>query len=219
MQRHVIAGWPQIALAYLENPKGHDARIGLVQYLQDHRWAEPLAADYYDVMVETLGVMHFDFAVEDQVARKRHAQLEDVALTLPEDVNPELLDSLLQELPRQAADFTAAIQRLTTEEGSLADVEVAQRVAHTLKGAANTVGVPGVANLTHYLEDILLALTQFQTLPNTMLNQALIYRRLLEMMNEHWWASVNHRLPKPPHLQEVLDWANFDAAGVWMSIS
>ncbi len=217
-QRHVIAGWPQTALAYLDNPQNHDARIELVQYLQDSRWLEPLADDYREAMVETLGVIQLDIAEEDQVSRKRHAQLEDVALTLPEDVNPELLDSLLQELPRQAADFTAAVQRLTTAEGSLADVEVAQRVAHTLKGAANTVGVPGVANLTHYLEDILLALTQFQTLPNTMLNQALINAAdCLEMMNE---TLVGISEPPPPEellqvLQEVLDWANFiDAAGV-----
>ncbi len=217
-QRHVIAGWPQIALAYLEHPQAHDARIELVQYLRDPRWLEPLSDEHCDILVDTLGVLQLDIIEDEATPRKRHAQLEDVTLTLPEDVNPELLDSLLQELPRQAADFTAAIQRLTTAEGSLANVEVAQRVAHTLKGAANTVGVPGVANLTHYLEDILLALSQFETLPNAMLNEALINAAdCLEMMNE---ALVGVSEPSPPEeflrvLQEVLDWANFiDPAGV-----
>src|SRR5690606_12371428 len=31
----------------------------------------------------------------------------------------------------------------------------AQRMAHTLKGAGNVVGVPGIANLMHYTEDLL----------------------------------------------------------------
>ncbi len=210
-QRQVIAGWPHVALAYLENPYDHSARTKLVLYLQDHRWLQPLSDDIRDTLVESLGVIEVDEAEQNQEPRKRHAELDDIALNLPEDVNPALLDSLLQELPRQAADFTDAIQRLTTTEGTLADVEIAQRVAHTLKGAANTVGVPGVANLTHHLEDILLALTQRQTLPNAFLNQALVNAAdCLELMNETL-AGVSAP-PSPDEilnvLQEVLDWAN-----------
>ncbi len=157
-------------------------------------------------------MIEVDETEHSQEPRKQYATLDDIVLTLPEDVNPDLLDSLLQELPRQAADFTAAIQRLTTDEGTLDDVELAQRVAHTLKGAANTVGVPGVANLTHYLEDILLALNQRQILPNALLNQVLINASdCLEMMNETL-AGVSEP-PAPDKilnmLQEVLDWANF----------
>ena len=209
-QRQVIAGWPHAALAYLGNPYAHDTRSGLVRYLQDDRWLEPLGHDLRDILVENLGVIEVDAAEVNLEPGKFHVELDDIALTLPDDVDPALLDSLLQELPRQVADFTAAIQRLTTAEGCLTDVEVAQRVAHTLKGAANTVGVPGIANLTHYLEDILLALTQRQTLPNTRLNETLINAAdCLEMMNEAL-AGVSNA-PSPDAmvsvLQEVLNWA------------
>lgn len=209
--RQIIAGWPHMALIYLENPYHPDTRSDFVRYLQDDRWLQPLSEDSRENLMESLGVIETDNVEQSQAPRKRHAELDDIALTLPEDVNPALLDSLLQELPWQAADFSAAIQRLTTAEGTLADVETAQRVAHTLKGAANTVGVPGVANLTHYLEDILLALTQRQTLPNHLLNQSLINAAdCLEMMNETL-AGVS--APPAPEemlnvLQEVLDWAN-----------
>ena len=157
-------------------------------------------------------MIEVDAIVTHQESRKRQVDLDDIVLLLPEDVNPELLDSLLHELPRQAADFSAAVQRLTTAEGSLADVATAQRVAHTLKGAANTVGVPGVANLTHYLEDILLALAQRQCLPNAQLNETLINAAdCLEMMNETL-AGVSEP-PEPDAilnvLQTILDWANF----------
>ena len=46
---------------------------------------------------------------------------------------------------------------MATGQGSVKDVERAMRAAHTLKGAANTVGVRGIANLTHHIEDILVA--------------------------------------------------------------
>ncbi len=183
-----------------------------MQYLQDERWLQPLSNDLRDALVESLGEIEVDEEEHSQEPRKRHAGLEDIELKLPADVDPALLDSLLQELPRQAADFTDAIQRLTTAEGTQADVEIAQRVAHTLKGAANTVGVPGIANLTHYLEDILLALTQRQALPNTFLNQALINAAdCLEVMNETLMGVSDPPAPEEPLnvLQKVLDWANF----------
>jgi chemotaxis protein histidine kinase CheA/ActR/RegA family two-component response regulator len=211
-QRQVIAGWPHVVLAYLENPYAHGTRTGLAQYLRDDRWLQPLSDDLEDALVESLGVIEANATEDSQEPRKRHAELDDIALTLPEDVNPALLDSLLQELPRQAADFTAAIQRLTTAAGSPADVAMAQRVAHTLKGAAHTVGVPGIANLTHYLEDILLALTQRQILPNAMLNETLINAAdCLEMMNETLAGASDPPAPDTVLnvLQEVLDWANF----------
>ncbi|MDH3644261.1 MAG: response regulator, partial [Gammaproteobacteria bacterium] len=152
-----------------------------------------------------------DVGPEEQDSRPRHAQLEDISLTLPEDVNPELLDSLLQELPQQAADFSAAIQHLSSGEGALDDVESAQRLAHTLKGAANTVGVPGVAHLTHHLEDILLALAKHGTLPTPVLNQTLTRAAdCLEAMSETL-AGMGESPPEAETLgvlQEVLDWAN-----------
>ncbi len=49
--------------------------------------------------------------------------------------------------------FSVAIER--AQAGSLEDLAQAQRVAHTLKGSANTVGVRGIASLTHRLEDLL----------------------------------------------------------------
>ncbi|HYP67213.1 MAG TPA: response regulator, partial [Thiobacillaceae bacterium] len=115
----------------------------------------------------------------------------------------------LQELPGQTAELSAAIQRLAGGQGVLQDVEVAQRIAHTVKGAGNTVGVRGIANLTHHMEDIMLALSKHQTLPNRPLAEALLTAAdCLETMSE---ALVG--LSAPPAqarevLQTILDWAN-----------
>ncbi len=217
-QRQIVTGWPAPVLGYLQGFHILGLRDVLVQYLQDSRWPHPLSDEDGAALSEALIVTRFDIGEEEQSPRQRHAQLEDISLAIPEDVNPELLDGLLQELPRQAADFSASIQRLANHEGALADVDTAQRVAHTLKGAANTVGVSGVANLTHHLEDILLALAKYHTLATQMLSQTLTNAAdCLEAMSETLVG-----MSGPPAevealsvLQEVLDWANLiDQEGI-----
>ena len=217
-QRQIVSVWPVPVLGYLQGLHESGSRVALVQYLQDSRWLQPLSQEDGTALIEALAVTSLDLGEEEQESRQRHAQLEDISLMPPEDVNPELLDSLLQEMPLQAADFSAAIQRLTSGEGTRADVDAAQRVAHTLKGAANTVGIPGVANLTHHLEDILLALSQHDSLPTQALNQILINAAdCLEAMSETLVG-----MSEPPSereilgvLQAVLDWANLiDREGI-----
>ena len=84
-------------------------------------------------------------------------QRKAFSLNKPEDVPEELFDSLLQDLPEQTAEFSFAVQNLTRHD-YLEQLKVSKRIAHTLKGAGNTVGIQGLANLTHHIEDILDAL-------------------------------------------------------------
>lgn len=53
------------------------------------------------------------------------------------------------------------------------NLAAAQRIAHTLKGAANTVGVRGIANLTHRLEDLLELLGRQEAVPDAQAARAL----------------------------------------------
>ncbi len=217
-QRQVMAGWPAPVLSYLQEFRDLSQREALVQYLQDPRWPQPLSPADGATLLEALVVTHIDAGEEEEEPRPRHAQLEDIALTIPKDVSPELLDGLLQDLPRQAADFSAAVQRLTSGEGTLVDMDAAQRVAHTLKGAANTVGVAGIANLTHHLEDILLTLAKHEMLPTQALNHTLIEAAdCLEAMSETL-CGLSEPQPEEERLgvlQAVLDWANLiDREGI-----
>jgi chemosensory pili system protein ChpA (sensor histidine kinase/response regulator) len=127
----------------------------------------------------------------------------------------EVLDGLLQDLPGQTAEFSKSVEALVGGGGA-DDVEVAQRIAHTVKGAANTVGVAGLANLTHHLEDILLALGKHGVMPGRGLSEVLVRAAdCLESMGE----SLLGQSPPPEDaletLQSVLDWANtIDHEGV-----
>ncbi len=209
-----LAEFPQRVRAYLAAPADRSAASALVEALfNGGDWMKPEPA-WATALEAALPRVQLVAAV----AQTRVTTVEpvDVSLAIPPDINPELLEGLLSELPVQSADFAAAMQRLASGAGSMHDLEVAKRAAHTLKGAANTVGVRGIANLTHYLEDILIALTQRSRLPTRALAETLINAAdCLEAMSE----AVQGAAPAPDDaldvLQQVLAWANLiDRAGV-----
>jgi chemosensory pili system protein ChpA (sensor histidine kinase/response regulator) len=193
---------------YLESPYDLERAAALAALLTDSRLAVPLDATGATALVQDLSHPAFTHLEIDGPVRPQIANPDDVSLALPEDANPELVDALLHELPQQAEELSAALQRLASA-GSLEDVTVAQRIAHTIKGAGNTVGVRGLAELTHQLEDILLALAKHETLPSPELTQTLIAASdCLQGMAEALQGTAPPPADCLPVLQEVLDWAN-----------
>lgn len=85
---------------------------------------------------------------------------DDIALSV-ERADPELLASMLHDAPTQLeklyrlldAHRDAAGRCERPPPGSLVE---AQRVAHTLKGSGNIIGLPGIARVAHRLEDVLI---------------------------------------------------------------
>lgn len=149
-----------------------------------------------------------DSELEEGSKRPRVATAEDVSLELPEDVESDLFEIMLEELPEQTAQFSEAVQNLIAG-GTLEDVKVAQRMAHSLKGAGNTIGIKGIANLTHHLEDILIKFSKQKILPTrtlslTMMNVVDCLEGMGEALNGNGTPPEDARVV----LQEVLDWAN-----------
>ncbi|MFC1684064.1 response regulator [Pseudomonadota bacterium] len=200
--------------AYLTNPLDETIWQGLVEALSADAWPQPLADYEAQALLPLLTPPEISESLDETPVRPSEASAEMVSLELPADVNQELLEAMLQELPGQAEEFSQAIQRLT-QGGNLDDVNIAQRIAHTLKGAGNTVGIHGLATLTHHLEDILVALAQHKLLPTRTLSGSLMNAAdCLEAMSEA--LSEMGQAPQEAQevLQEVLDWANYiDHAG------
>ncbi|MDG4596077.1 MAG: response regulator [Candidatus Contendobacter sp.] len=215
-QRWVVETWPVLALDYLQTLDDRAVCTALAHHLQDTHWPQPLVTSAAAPLVDLLVAPKLVAEEAEAEARPRQAQPEDVSLALPADVNQELLDGLLQELPHQAAEFSAAIQRLAVGDGQVNDVDVARRIAHTLKGAGNTVGVRGIATLTHHVEDILQALAKHGALPNRPLAETLLNAAdCLEAMSEALLGISAPPSQAPAVLQEVLDWANrIDRTGI-----
>lgn len=206
-QRAVLTQWPDAALAYLQAPGDTAVAQALLHAVADAGWPYPADAESWSEWLALLT------GIEVRRARVQHdrpeqALPEHVDLSVPPDIDRKVLDSLLQELPPHAQAFSALVQSLS-QGGTLDDMEEARRVAHTLKGAANTVGIKGVANLTHALEDILVAFGRESRLPGaavcaTMLEAA----DCLEAMSEALLSGGAAPSESLAVHQKVLDWAN-----------
>lgn len=203
--------WVQILALlrdYLNNPLNDEVSKEVLRFLSDERLPEPLAQDEAIVLHQALSQPDFSLFADEVEDRVQEATAEHVSLSVGDDVSPDLLDGLLQELPQYSEEFSLAVQRLING-GSMEDVNDAQRVAHTLKGAGNVVGVRGVAELTHHLEDILIVLAKHETLPSRALAESLIKASdCLESMSDALQGFSDAPENAQQVLQEVLDWAN-----------
>jgi chemotaxis protein histidine kinase CheA len=208
LQPEMWAQFVPAVRAYLADPLDLRSIAGLVDFAADPRHRVPLDGPAFAEAEALLAAPDFSILEAEGPARPSVAADEDVSLAIPEDVNPELLEGLLQELPQQTEEFSAAIQRMI-QGGTLEDVNIAQRVAHTLKGAGNTVGVRGLAELTHHLEDVLLALASHEVLPTRTLSESLMNAAdCLEGMAEYLAGTGPAPADRRQVLQNVLDWAN-----------
>ena len=200
---------PERIAAYLACPIDAELCLPLLELLLAPEWECELSEFPLEAWIEALSFVVLVEEEPEQVTRQQLATAADVSLAVPHDINPALLAGLLQELPLQVESFTSAVARCAQGDGTLLDIEQAQRAAHTLKGAANTVGVTGIAVLTHHLEDILLALSEQMRLPSATLADLLSEAGdCLEAMSE----AVMGVGPVPEQalavLQKVLDYAN-----------
>lgn len=200
---------------YLERPQDRAAAGTLTSLLAHPAWPLPADPDWIDDVETRLASPVVLIEEVDGEDRAAGALAEDVSLELPDDVEVEVLEGLLQALPAQTADFSRAIDSLVSGSAPN-DLVVAQRIAHTVKGAANTVGIAGLANLTHHVEDILVALGKHGVPPAHDLSEVLV--RAAGCLTSMGEALVD-QAPAPADaldtLQSVLDWANsIDEQGV-----
>ncbi len=212
----VMADLPDRLRDYLSDPLEPSRADALVAILRELDVAG-VACEGLSQLARSLSSV--EFIRQDAVEQERRpvvAERDAVSLDVPDDINQELLDGLLIELPIQTSAFTEAIQHIASGQGRVVDLDIAKRSAHTLKGAANTVGVKGIASLTHYLEDILIVLAEHRALPNLGLSQTLAYAAdCLEAMSEALTGSGQAPEDAIDVLQDVLNWANrIDAQGI-----
>lgn len=141
-------------------------------------------------------------------ARKHSVEPGDTELGSASDVLPNVLASMLRELPGHALRLGESVRQLVAT-GDPAPIDEARRAAHSLKGDANTVGIRGLANLTHALEDILVELLKApERLQPALASLLLEATDTVEECADH----VLGQGPAPSQLAEVyqqtLDWSN-----------
>lgn len=196
----LIRRWPSVLAGFLRQPADAGMSETLHGFLlsQDWPWivdSQQLESIIRDVKSYAAGGIVSPLQEEDELAEPTE---QDVSVRIPDDISPKLLATFQHELPESTAELSRRIQKLFDKKATLEDITEARRVAHTLKGAANIVGVSGIANITHYLEDILEYLVKKNGLPSNELTTILIEAAdCLEIMTE---AALGLSEPPPQSL-------------------
>lgn len=204
-----VATWCSVLLAAIEQPSAESAEL-LTIAAHD---LPDLDAAWQAALIEEFSRVRVGMDPALLAERKTIATLDDIGLAPADDVVPSVLDGMLSELPGNATRLGASV-RAIADTGSFESIDEARRVAHTLKGDANTVGVRGLANLTHALEDILIELAKRPELLNAECADLLTNASdTVEEIADHLLG----RGPAPEGLldtyQHVLDTANALADG------
>ncbi len=154
--RAVLSLLPSFWAGYFRSPNFESATTAL-SLLREPLWLEQHDDAFLDTLAARLGQVQL--TASRQVEQRSEAfDPEDLSLAIPADADWAVVDNLLRELPALSEQFSGLVTRIL--QGDNSKIEAAQRIAHTLKGSANTVGIRGVANLTHQLEDIFVIISR-----------------------------------------------------------
>ena len=205
----LFTGWLQVVQDHLREPHADDLCLAVVDYLEQDAWPEPLVYKDLRILLEGLSkqlVVTGDYKVEPRAAL---ISPEDLSLELEEDANQHLVDAFFAEAPTHAEELTRLLVEVTAGNQVAANTQALQRITHTLKGSANLIGLQGVANLAHHLEDIFEYLANKKTIPPQGL--VLCLQEAADTIETMLEAAQG--LSHPPAdaqrvVQAVLDWAN-----------
>jgi chemotaxis protein histidine kinase CheA len=203
---NLLANWPILLSGYLQSPNDATVAQDLCSLLGETTWPNVRTQTQLDDLALQLVDVHVGYDPRLKALRKSKAEPEDIELKIADDVLPAVLDGMFRELPVRAAEFTQMTQQIV-RTGHPEAIDVARRIAHTLKGDGSIVGLRGIAVLTHSLEEILMVLAKKPGIPVAGLADVLIESAdCLEGMSDH----VLGRGPAPENaldvLQKVLDW-------------
>lgn len=206
----VLSTWAELVDSYLQTPDDENACLNLITHFQAKSWPKPISGEKgRDIFVSLVNGMEASEEAEPVPERQKTATDEDVALDIAEDTDQDLLEAFFYEAPAMAEKFSESIALISSGENLEENIKQAQRVAHTLKGSANLIGVRGLANLTHHVEDIFEYLYNHHMAPPPPLAELMSEAGdCLESIIEY----LQGKGPAPSELmrilQKVLDWAN-----------
>ncbi len=149
----LLAGTATAALGLFGDP-GEAAALLLADTLEDGRWPEPPDGTLRTAMLAEVARIAIGEDPAARARRQRVAVAADADLSIPDDAAPAVVAGMLRELPDRATALNQSLQALERAPDDAAR-DTARRLAHTIKGDANTVGVRGLAEIAHALEDVL----------------------------------------------------------------
>ena len=156
----LLDGWPDFFISYLDAWRtGSTDEARVVDLLANMAAAEFVTPLDETQLTELGALLMAPSLVADQQAALlpsfERPALEAMSLDIPEDAEVDVLDGFFSEGPAQVEQLAAIVAGLKGGKTSAAQMELANRNAHTLKGTAAIAGVRGIATLAHALEDVM----------------------------------------------------------------
>lgn len=152
-----MALWPDHVVHYLRNMDDPSCAAGLVDLLRVA--PSPIPEERAMRVMHQLGAMNAQVIegapVQGVPERQTQATAEDVALELPDDLDPMLMEGFYNEAPGHARELVDLVGQMAAGEASGEDITAAKRIVHTIKGSGAIIGLRGLASLGHHFEDIL----------------------------------------------------------------
>jgi HPt (histidine-containing phosphotransfer) domain-containing protein len=141
---------------------------------------------------------------------------DDVSIAMPDDVDAGLYETFLAEAPDQLARLGDTIRELARGPVDVSRVVEAQRVAHTFKGSGNIIGIRGVGQLAHRMEDMLdFAIVEGGTLPQPMARDLERAAATLDQMIYALRGEEEAPTDALALLGTLVDWARAIDDGTW----
>lgn len=205
--------WVVLLVDLCERSQAPEARSELIDFVGSGDWLCPRTSERNSALAAEWNAVTIGLDPTLRAARRTEFTEADTTLSPAPDVLPNVLQGMLLELPENAHQLSSQIE-LYVKSGDPEAIDQARRVSHTLKGDANTVGISGIANLTHSLEDIFIGLAKSPARPSR------AFGNLLTEAADCVAAMADHVLGRgePPSdalsvMQQVLDVANHLAEG------
>ncbi len=157
-QTVLVDSWIIYFLDFLQNLSAGDLTqetiAPVIEFLTQTAWPLPLNTTQQSELTNALLSAEVVVSEDDLNRLPAIATKAMLSLALSDDLNPDLFEGLMIELPAQVVQFTDQLNQFTQTQNQQA-LASAQRIAHTLKGSANVVGISGLANFMHFSEDLL----------------------------------------------------------------
>lgn len=216
-QQLLIDSWPVYLLDYVqqlqEGQPDEDSASTLLGFLGEETWPAPMPEAERAQLKPLLLNPDWSMPDEENTGPPTEATLSMLSLSLNEDLNPSLFEGLVLELPQQIQQFSRCLEQYS-DDGNTEALAQAQRIAHTVKGSANVVGVTGLANFMHCSED-LLALLERESPQATRAQSELLSAMAdtLAALSDHLLDGTQPGEEERAVLQEVLDYYHQLASG------
>ncbi|MBI5625832.1 MAG: response regulator [Nitrosomonadales bacterium] len=208
-----LLAWPALVDRYLQEPGNFEASMALAEYLSTPCFAQPFDEDASLGLIESMATP--PVVPEELMAQLNAAEapvsvsIEDTSLVVPENADRDVYSAFLDEAPSNVEQFSALTSRIAAGQADINDMRSAKRIAHSFKGAANIVGIRGIAALGHHTEDVLEYFEKNPVKPPRALGRSLVTASdcLAQMVS---YLRGDESAPENAFevLSEIVSWAN-----------